>query len=233
VEWVLPPHPRLLLRLAASSAERGQRNTEKKIKRLGEFSSRFIHGAAAQPNGDTFCLCGSLKRWSWTMEKQNPIHVLFLCTHNSARSILAEAILNHLGGERFKAYSAGSNPRDNQQPNPFAIQALQGVGISTKNLYSKSWDEFSKPDSPAMDLIITVCDNAAGESCPFWPGNPASAHWGYADPSITTGTNQQKLAAFEKTMFLIRRRLDLFLNLPFASLDKVGLQTKARELAAA
>jgi protein-tyrosine-phosphatase len=107
-----------------------------------------------------------------------PINVLFLCTHNSARSILAEATLNHIGGGRFRAFSAGSSPRENQQPNPIGLQTLRNAGIVTTGLRSKSWDEFALPDAPHMDLIITVCDNAAGEVCPFWPGKPATAHWG-------------------------------------------------------
>ena len=112
-----------------------------------------------------------------------PINVLFLCTHNSARSILAEALLNHIGKGRFKAYSAGSSPRDNQQPNPIGIEVLKAAGIATEGLHSKSWDVFGKPDAPVMNLVITVCDNAAGEVCPYWPGQPATAHWGYEDPS--------------------------------------------------
>jgi arsenate reductase (thioredoxin) len=119
------------------------------------------------------------------------LSVLFLCTHNSARSILAEAMLNHIGRGRFKAYSAGSSPRANQQPNPMGLQVLKTAGISTEGLYSKSWDEFATPDAPQMDLIITVCDNAAGEVCPIWPGHPATAHWGYADPSEVHGTDAQ------------------------------------------
>lgn len=159
------------------------------------------------------------------------INVLFLCTHNSARSILAEATLNHIGKDRFKAYSAGSSPRDNQQPNPLGLQVLQTAGIPTEGLRSKSWDEFAKPDAPHMDLVITVCDNAAGEVCPFWPGQPATAHWGYADPSEGDGTESQKREAFRQTLHAIRRRLDLLVNLPPAGVDKLMLQTRARDLA--
>ena len=136
-----------------------------------------------------------------------PLKVLFLCTHNSARSILAEALLNDMGAGRFKAYSAGSSPRDNQQPNPLGLQVLQKAGISTEGLRSKSWDEFATPDAPQMDLIITVCDNAAGEVCPIWLGHPATAHWGYADPSEGDGTDEQQLEAFRQTLHAMKRRL--------------------------
>ena len=163
----------------------------------------------------------------------NPtINVLFLCTHNSARSILAEAMLNHIGRGRFKAYSAGSSPRDNQKPNPMALTVLQAAGIATDALTSKSWDEFAKPDAPHIDLVITVCDNAAGEVCPYWPGQPATAHWGYADPSEVQGTDALRLEAFRQTLHAIRRRLELLVNLPSQSVDKLMLQTSARNLSA-
>ncbi len=160
-----------------------------------------------------------------------PLNVLFLCTHNSARSILAEAILNHIGQGRFKAYSAGSSPRDNQQPNPLGLQVLQGAGISVEGLRSKSWDEFAVPGAPHMDLIITVCDNAAGEVCPYWPGQPATAHWGYADPSAGDGTDAQKLEAFRHTLHALKRRLELMASLPPEKLEKTLLQSTARDLA--
>ncbi|MFZ4623631.1 MAG: arsenate reductase ArsC, partial [Rhodoferax sp.] len=137
------------------------------------------------------------------------LNVLFLCTHNSARSILAEAILNHIGRGKFKAFSAGSSPRENQQPNPLGLQVLQNAGISTEGLHSKSWDEFGAPGAPHMDLVITVCDNAAGEVCPHWPGQPATAHWGYSDPSAGDGTDAQKLEAFRQTLHALKRRLEL------------------------
>ncbi|GAB4087823.1 arsenate reductase ArsC [Hydrogenophaga soli] len=165
------------------------------------------------------------------MTTPQPLNVLFLCTHNSARSILAEALLNHLGKGRFKAYSAGSSPRENQQPNPLGLQVLQTAAISTDGLHSKSWDAFSGPDAPHMDLIITVCDNAAGEVCPVWPGHPATAHWGYADPSEGTGSDAEKLEAFRSTLYAMRRRLELMLSLPADKLEKALLQTTARELA--
>ena len=159
------------------------------------------------------------------------LNVLFLCTHNSARSILAEALLNSMAGGRFVAYSAGSSPRDNQKPNPLGLQVLEKAGISIEGLRSKSWDEFAKPDAPQMDLIITVCDNAAGEVCPIWPGHPATAHWGYADPSESDAPDSEKLEAFRKTVHLIRRSLELLINLPSDKLKKALLQTTARELA--
>jgi arsenate reductase len=153
-----------------------------------------------------------------------------LCTHNSARSILAEALLNHLGQGRFIGYSAGSSPRDNQQPNPLAIETLERAGISTAGLRSKSWDEFGAPDAPAMDLVITVCDNAAGEVCPFWPGQPATAHWGYADPSAVAGDDDAKREAFRQTLHLLGKRLELLVSLPASRLDRLQLQQTARDL---
>ena len=166
------------------------------------------------------------------MTDSAPLNVLFLCTHNSARSILAEGLLNHLGKGRFKAYSAGSSPRENQQPNPMALDTLAHAGISIEGLSSKSWDVFATPDAPHMDLVITVCDNAAGEVCPYWPGQPATAHWGYADPSALEGDEAQRIEAFRQTLHLIRRRLEIFVNLPMSSLNKVALEKTARELAA-
>ena len=162
---------------------------------------------------------------------ERPINVLFLCTHNSARSILAEATLNHIGKGRFKAFSAGSSPRANQQPNPLGLQVLQNAGISTEGLRSKSWDEFAAADAPNMDLVITVCDNAAGEVCPFWPGHPATAHWGYADPSEGDGDEAHKLEAFRHTLLAIRRRIDLLINLPPEKLERAMVQQAARDLA--
>lgn len=160
-----------------------------------------------------------------------PLNVLFLCTHNSARSILAEALLNTMGKGRFHAYSAGSSPRANQQPHPLGLQVLQKVGISTEGLHSKSWDVFAAPHAPKMNLIITVCDNAAGEVCPVWPGHPATAHWSYPDPSEGEGTDAEKLEAFRKTLHAIKRRLELFCSLPDAKLEQSILQTSARQLA--
>ena len=165
------------------------------------------------------------------MTTTSTLNVLFLCTHNSARSILAEALLNDMGKDEFKAYSAGSSPRENQQPNPLGLQILQKAGISIEGLRSKSWDEFASADAPKMDLIITVCDNAAGEVCPIWPGHPATAHWGYPDPSEGDGSDAEKLEAFRKTMHAMKRRLELLIGLPKDKLEKEVLQGTARDLA--
>jgi protein-tyrosine-phosphatase len=159
------------------------------------------------------------------------INVLFLCTHNSARSILAEALLNHIGDGRFRAFSAGSHPREQQQPNPMALMVLKDAGVPTDGLRSKSWDEFAGDGAPVMDLIITVCDNAAGETCPVWPGHPATAHWGYADPSAVEGDEATRHTAFAKTLQAIRRRLDLLVSLPDEKLRQAHLQASARALA--
>ena len=146
------------------------------------------------------------------MADPRPIRVLFLCTHNSARSILAEACLNHLGQGRWQAFSAGSSPRSGQQPHALALAALQEAGIATVDLHSKSWDAFAGPNAPPMDLIITVCDNAAGEVCPIWPGHPATAHWGYADPSEGDELGaEQRLQRFRSTLQAIRSRLEALL----------------------
>mgnify|MGYP001766947846 CR=1 FL=1 len=160
-----------------------------------------------------------------------PLNVLFLCTHNSARSILAEALLNHIGQGRFRAFSAGSSPRANQQPNPLGLQVLKSAGISIDGLRSKSWDEFAGDHAPRMDLVITVCDNAAGEVCPYWPGQPATAHWGYPDPSAGNGTDAEKLEAFRQTLHALKRRLERLVSVPPEKLATAVLQDMARELA--
>jgi len=144
---------------------------------------------------------------------------------------LAEAMLNHLGKGRFKAYSAGSSPRENQKPNPLALETLRHAGLPIDGLRSKSWDVFAQADAPKMDLVITVCDNAAGEVCPYWPGQPATAHWGYADPSEVQGGDDQKRAAFLQTLHLIRKRLEIFVNLPERSLSRMSIEQTARDLA--
>lgn len=155
-------------------------------------------------------------------------NVLFLCTGNSARSILAEVQLNALGRGKFKAYSAGSHP--NGTVNPFAIEFLQNNGFQTEGLRSKSWDEFAAADAPVMDYVITVCDQAAGEQCPFWPGQPMSAHWGVFDPAAVQGTDEQKNRAFRDTAAIMRKRIELFVSLPAASLDKMSLKARMDEI---
>jgi protein-tyrosine-phosphatase len=159
-----------------------------------------------------------------------PIAILFLCTHNSARSILAEALLNHLGAGKFVGYSAGSTPRQSGQPNPLALRTLSEAGIPTDGLRSKSWDEFLGPDAPHIDLVITVCGNA-NEVCPVFPGRPASAHWGYDDPSAGEWPDEIKMVSFRTTLHQIKRRLEAFISLPAASLEKLSLEQSARALA--
>lgn len=158
------------------------------------------------------------------------ISVLFLCTHNSARSVLAEVLLNALGGGRFVAYSAGSTPRESGQPNPLAIRTLSEAGFDTSHLRSKRWDEFLRPDSLPIDLVITVCGNAE-QACPIFPGAPASAHWGYDDPSAGDAPDDAKLLAFRHTLQLIRQRIETFVALPEAALAPERLQQTARSLA--
>ena len=165
------------------------------------------------------------------MNEPKPLNVLFLCTHNSARSILAEALLNHLGRGKFKAFSAGSSPAENQTPNPMALAVLQKHGVPISGLTSKSWDVFAVTDAPQMDLVITVCDSAANEACPYWPGQPATAHWGYSDPSTVHGSPELKRQAFEQTLLQIKQRIETFVNLPLESLGKSTIQRTARELA--
>jgi arsenate reductase (thioredoxin) len=155
-------------------------------------------------------------------------NVLFLCTGNSARSILAEVQLNELGRGKFQAFSAGSHP--NGTVNPFAIELLQNNGFSTRGLRSKSWDEFAVEGAPVMDYVITVCDQAAGEQCPFWPGQPMSAHWGVPDPAAIEGTDEQKRRAFRDTAAIMRKRIELFTALPASSLDRMSLKSKMDEI---
>ncbi|HTQ99955.1 MAG TPA: arsenate reductase ArsC [Candidatus Acidoferrum sp.] len=155
-------------------------------------------------------------------------NALFICTGNSARSILAEAILNQSGGGRFKAYSAGSHPKG--EVNPLAIATLQARNYDTTGLRSKSWDEFAAPGAPRMDFIFTVCDNAAGEVCPLWSGSPVTAHWGFADPAAVEGSTATQQAAFVRTFTEISRRLQLFVSLPIEKLDHLSLQQQLRAL---
>ena len=162
----------------------------------------------------------------------SPYNVLFLCTGNSARSILAEAAMNHFADRdgRWRAYSAGSFPKS--APNPHALDLLRKNGIPTEGLRSKSWDEFAAPDAPRLDFIITVCDQAAGEVCPIWPGQPMTAHWGVPDPAAVEGSDEEKREAFLDAYIALKRRIDLFANLPLATLDRLTLENRIREIGA-
>lgn len=153
-----------------------------------------------------------------------PYNVLFLCTGNSARSIIAEALLNALGAPRFHAYSGGSFPKG--AVNEHALRLLQHLGFPTAGLRSKSWDEFAAPGAPVMDIVITVCDNAAGETCPVWPGHPAIAHWGLPDPAAVQGTEIEKMSAFRATFHSLESRIRLLLALPVESIDHLALQER-------
>jgi arsenate reductase len=155
-------------------------------------------------------------------------NVLFLCTGNSARSILAESLLNHWGHGRFRGFSAGSFPKG--QVNPLAADLLKRMNLPADNLRSKSWDEFAAPGAPPIDFIFTVCDNAAGEVCPVWPGKPMTAHWGVADPAAVEGTDVEKAAAFRKAFKELEARIKLFTSLPIDSLDSMTLKAKLREI---
>ncbi len=155
-------------------------------------------------------------------------NVLFICTGNSARSILAESTMNHLGKGQFQAFSAGSFPKD--AVNPFTLEALRLHGYASTNLRSKSWDEFATPTAPAMDFIFTVCDKAAGEACPAWPGQPITAHWGFTDPSQVEGDDAVKRQAFNKTLMEITNRIRIFLSLPLEKIDRMSLQHELRKL---
>jgi len=155
-------------------------------------------------------------------------NVLFLCTGNSARSIMAEAILNHKGKGRFAAYSAGSHPSGS--PRPEALNQLTSAGISTAGLRSKCWDEFAAPSAPVMSFVFTVCDNAANEACPFWPGQPLTAHWGIPDPAAVKGTPEEVARAFRDAFVILDRRIGLFLSLPLATLGQMAIQKEITEI---
>jgi arsenate reductase len=157
-------------------------------------------------------------------------NVLFLCTGNSARSILGEAILNHVCNRdgRFRGFSAGSHPKGH--PHPFALELLRNNAIPTADLRSKSWDEFARPGAPELDFIVTVCDQAAGEQCPYWPGKPMTAHWGLPDPAAIEGGEDLKRKAFMETFVELRRRIDLFTHLPIASLDQMTLTQRLKDI---
>ncbi|CAN5464970.1 hypothetical protein BH10PSE5_BH10PSE5_26820 [soil metagenome] len=159
------------------------------------------------------------------LDPTKPFNVLFLCTGNSARSILAESIMNRVGAGKFKAYSAGSMPAG--KVNPFALTLLQRLNYPTGDLRSKAWEEFSRPtnsDAPDLDFVFTVCDNAAAEVCPIWPGQPMSAHWGLPDPAAVEGSDAEKTIAFADAYRMLNNRISIFVNLPITSLDSLSLQ---------
>jgi protein-tyrosine-phosphatase len=155
---------------------------------------------------------------------QRPYHVLFLCTGNSARSILAEALINHWGQGRFHGLSAGSHPKG--AVHPIALELLKQVRLPTEGLRSKSWDEFAAPAGPPLDFVFTVCDNAAGEVCPYWPGQPMTAHWGVPDPAAVDASDAEKWAAFRSAFHVLENRIKIFTSLPLASLDRVKLKAR-------
>jgi len=157
-----------------------------------------------------------------------PLNVLFLCTGNSARSIMSEAMMNAMGAPRFRAFSAGSQPTG--RVNPFAIELLQKNRLPTDGLRSKSWDEFAQPGAPRLDFVFTVCDSAAGEVCPIWPGQPISAHWGVEDPAAVGGDDEARRKAFFHAYNQLQHRIQLFLSLPLAKLDRVALTQRLKEI---
>lgn len=158
------------------------------------------------------------------------LNVLFLCTGNSARSIMGEAAVNNLGisSGKFQGFSAGSHPRG--EVHPMTLELLKRSRISTEGLRSKGWDEFAKPGAPHMDFVFTVCDQAAGEQCPYWPGQPMTAHWGVPDPAAVTGTPEERMHAFAAAFQVLRRRIELFASLPFDKLDRLRLHEKVKEI---
>lgn len=162
------------------------------------------------------------------MTEDKTYNVLFLCTGNSARSILAEAILGKLGAGRFNSYSAGSQPKG--EPHPQAVKLLNSLGYDTSRFRSKSWDEFAAKDAPVLDFVFTVCDNAAGEVCPVWPGQPMTAHWGVPDPAAVTGSDAEIAAAFAETYRQMNNRISAFVNLPLASIDRMSLTNQLRQI---
>ena len=161
---------------------------------------------------------------------REPYNVLFLCTGNSARSILGEAVLNHVGGDRFRAFSAGSHPKG--AVHPLALDVLARAGIATNGLRSKPWDEFAAPGARPLHFVFTVCDNAAGEVCPIWPGQPMTAHWGIEDPAAVDGPEFQRRAAFERALDYMRRRIAAFASLPIESLDRLALTSRLQGIGA-
>ena len=159
---------------------------------------------------------------------RKPYNIIVLCTGNSARSIMGEALFNTMSAGRFQAYSAGSHPSG--KVNPFAIEQVRALGYPVEGLRSKSWDEFAQSGAPEMDFVVTVCDKAAGEMCPLWPGQPVTAHWGFPDPVAVEGTDEEKRAAFAQTLRQIRTRVQLFLSLPLETLDRMAIESRMRAI---
>jgi arsenate reductase (thioredoxin) len=157
-------------------------------------------------------------------ERDRPFNVLFLCTGNSARSIMAEAVLNRSGQGKFRAYSAGSHPKG--RIHPYALQLLERLHYDMRELRSKSWEEFARPDAPKLDFVFTVCDNAAAEACPVWPGQPMTAHWGIPDPAEATGNEAEIRLAFADALRMLTNRINIFISLPLRSLDQLALQRR-------
>jgi arsenate reductase len=160
--------------------------------------------------------------------RDRPFNVLFLCTGNSARSVLAESILNKMGAGKFRAYSAGSQPKGEVHPQTLAL--LKSLGYGTRDLRSKSWSEFAAPGADPIDFIFTVCDNAAGETCPIWPGKPMTAHWGIPDPAVAQGSQAEIALAFKEAYRMLSRRIELFLALPLDKLDNMTVQSRLRDI---
>jgi len=162
------------------------------------------------------------------MEGRREFNVLFLCTGNSARSVMAECAINRWGKGKFKGFSAGSHPKG--AVHPMTLELLESLNYGTSGLRSKSWDEFARPDSPALDFVFTVCDQVAGESCPVWPGQPITAHWGAADPAAFAGTDQQKRKFFHRIYTELENRIKIFTSLPLASLDRFAIERQVKEI---
>jgi arsenate reductase len=193
----------------------------------GPFLSLLVRGMERVSTPDS--LIKFTFPWSRTMAaEQRPLNVLFLCTGNSARSIIAEVALRQAGGVRFRSFSAGSHPAG--QVNPFALEYLRASRLPTDGLRSKSWDEFARPDAPPLDFVFTVCDNAAGEVCPVWPGQPMTAHWGVPDPAAVEGSDADKHKAFSETGRVLMNRIRLFASLPLEKLDRLSLAKKLNDI---
>jgi arsenate reductase len=193
----------------------------------GPFLSLLVRGVESVFAPDP--LIKLIYKRSRTMSaEQRPLNVLFLCTGNSARSIIAEAALRQAGGTRFRSFSAGSHPAG--QVNPFALEYLRASRLPSDGLRSKSWDEFARPDAPPLDFVFTVCDNAAGEVCPVWPGQPMTAHWGVPDPAAVEGSDDERRKAFSETGRVLMNRIRLFASLPLEKLDRLSLAKRLNEI---